>query len=351
MNGTPLLTGGITEWDGFEVAEAEGGVPTSLVIGLPLETDAAQTIAATSGDDADVQAYIKAYRSPTGGDADRVLRVYAPVIVDQVQGAAGLLLATAIEPMEILAQRFTLGQFAPTDLGELIFDMIDETNLTDGETGIRVDHANITATSSIDLDARTNIPSIASIISQFFGMLDGVETWSRPIELAAGKIAELYASPTRGVVTDALFAYGPGTEANCTDMGRTRNTASVGNDQRGYAELLTQESRTNAASIAAVRRRIAYTSFTGETSQTVLGLRTQGLVDRFGSRRAVAEYTIAPDENAPRLYDDYDIGDTITAHFSDGVEWEVQQAVSSAKVIVDESGIESPGAVTVRKPR
>jgi hypothetical protein len=297
------------------------------------------------------QPYLQAWIQPDGGTvADRVLRFQGPVWVDEVNAEQGLVMVTAFDPMIYLTKRFTLAQFSPTDLGALLKAMIDTTNSTDGETGIRTNAANITASSTIDLDARTNKPSIASLVGQFQSQLDGVESWVEPITLAAGKMCDFYAAPTRGITrSGVVFAYGEGTLANCDQMTRTRNKDLMENDSNGYADTLTATPATDATSIAAFRRLVGYTSLTGETSQAVLDARVQGRKDERYTPARIAEYKASPGVDAPQIFEDYEPGDTVTVHYREGeLEWKVPQRIMLAKIPVSDNGELLPAQLDFR---
>ncbi len=347
VNGIPLTEGGLNLATGASL-NFQLCAPTIVQFTLPLSSADAATIASTSETDY----YVKAYRLPAGGNPllDKSLRFYGSVWVDEVQGRNGgdVLVVTALDQLALLSKRFTLAQFAPTDQGTLLKTMVDTSNTTDGETGILTSASYITASTSIDLDARTNKPSILSLVQQFSGQLDGCEAWLVPIELASGKISQLWASPRRGSAQTAVFSYGATTEANCSGMTRVRDKNLMVNDVEGYADALTS-SKTNATSINAYRRLVEYISMTGETAQTVLDNRAQGRLDDRGTKAAVAKYTCAPGPSAPPIFDTWDIGDTVNLEFSQGsVEWQVAQRVYAATVRVKPGGAEQLASVDLR---
>lgn len=348
VNGTPLTEAGIVDHEATEVAVQGVGNPDLVSFAVPLDSETAYAVIAPDvPNDRDV--YIKGYRSPTGGELDRTLEFYGPVRVNQVIGAQKRLAIVAAGPDVILTQRPTAAQFPPTDLGLLIAAMVDQTNLEDGETGILTSALWIAASSMIDVDSRQNRPMISAMIQQFAGMLDGVECWTVPMELAAGKIAELHAAPRRGVVTDVVFAFGDETESNCVDMGRVQDDSKIVNDARGYTDLGLTSQKVNTASVAAIRRLIEYYSYTGETSQAALDARTQGRLDERSTRDAVSQYTAVPTLDAPRLYDDFNIGDTVGLYFREGAaEWDVRQRVRTAKLAIDTNGLETPAGLEFR---
>lgn len=344
----PLTDAGLVDYDLAEFTFQDTGNPDLFACTVPLDSETARAIIAPEiTNERDV--YIRGYRTPTGSELDRELKFYGAVRFDQVLGAQKRLAFVAASPDVILQQRFTLAQFAPMDLGLLVKEMVDDTNADDGETGILTDAAWITASSTIDLDARQNKPSIASMIAQFAGMLDGVECWTEPMELSAGKIARLYAAPSRGGSSDAVFAFGAETDANCLDMTQSRDRAKVENDVRAFSDALTSAAAVDAVSVAALRRLVALVSMTGETNQSVLDARAQGRLQQRSTLAKVAEYTCVPDTNAPRLFDDYEIGDSVGVYFREGfVEWDVSQRVRLAKIAIDIEGNERPSGVEFR---
>ena len=348
-NGNPLTEGGLRDHENATVTWQDSTAADLVTMQIPLDHDAAAEILNTETSGApDRNVYVKAYRSPTGDAADRRLVFHGPVWVDQVLGRQRQLAIVACAPDIVLTKRPTITQYAPTDCGLLLKSMIDTTNSTDGETGIATDTTWITSSSTIDVDARQNRPTIQSLRAQFAQQLDGCESWIVPIEYAAGKIGRFYAAPSRGSMTTVVFAYGEGTQANVVNMTRARDTGKIVNEARGITDGGLSSTKTDTASVSAIGRLIEYVSLTGETSQSVLDARTQGLVDRLGSRDAVAEYAIDVDSGSPRLWDDFDIGDSVTLLFRDaGVEWEVVKRVRSATVSVDQTGTEIPTRVEV----
>jgi len=294
--------------------------------------------------------YIKAYRTLEGGTIDdRTLRFYGSVWVDELtsDGDVDMLLVTAIDQLAILDKRYTAGQFVPTDLGLLIKSMIDTTNTNDGDTGIETNVGRITASSSLDMDLRTIRPTIGSIIQQFSSMLDGVETWLVPIELAGTKHSQLYVAPRRGQNrTNIVFGYGQGSINNCR-LSRVRDKSLVENDARGYSETLSA-TRTNPTSIAALGRLVGYTSFTGVTTQAVMNARTQGRLDQRSTRDKVAAYSARPTRSAPIPFDEFDVGDTVKLDYRRGVEWIATARVDTITIVVNRAGEEILDAITFR---
>lgn len=349
--GQSLTDAGLVDHDGVTLTWQDGTAPDTASFSVPVDSLAAAEILNTeTAGEPDREVLLAAYRSSTGLEADRELVFHGAICVDDLKGSSRRLAVVAFSPDEILDQRFTVGQFAPTDCGLLIKQLVDETNTNDGETGIETNASWITTSTTIDIDARQNRPSIQSLRGQWAQMLDGCESWIVPVALAAGKFGRLYAAPRRGAAnTDVVFAFGDGTDANCLDMTRGRNTRRVVNDARAYTDQGLAATKTDEVSAAAIRRRLAYESMSGVSDQALLDKRAQGRVDALGTRGAVAEYSCVVDVNAPRLHDEYAIGDTVTLHYRDGaVEFVVERRVRAASVLVTPEGIEIPTSVEVR---
>lgn len=345
-NGQTVTEAGLSPSGSAYTAQA-GSAPAVFECFLPLSDPLAGLISLED----DAEYLIKGYRTPTGGTVyDRELEFYGSIWVDELQGIANgvsQLRLTAYDQLATLSKRFTEASFVPSDMGLLLATIIDDTNTTDGETGIELSADYVTASSIIDLDARTNRPSIQSIMQQFLTTLDGVECWLEPIEYTAGKISRFYAAPRRGgAASGAVFGFGPGTESNCEQLTRTRDKAKIENVVNGYADTLTVEQKLNATSVAALRALVGWQSFTGETNQSSLGARTQGRLSERDTMRKISEYkaTVGPD--APRLFDDYQIGDYVTLDFrEESVEWNVSKRVVSSQVLISDTGVEIPGQV------
>lgn len=345
VNGVPLTDGGFHTYNDL-LMTFQRGAPAVLTCTIPLTHHTAQTIA--SSNEADY--YLKGYWQPEGGTAaDRILKLYAPVWVDEVvgQNGADVVSIVAADPMIILGKRFTSAQFTPQDLGAIAKSMVDTTNTTDGETGIQTSASYVTTSSSTDLDLRENKPSILSLLEQFDGQLDGATTWIVPQELSGGKIGQLWVAPRRGGETTAIFAYGPGTLANCSAMRRSRDKGKIENTIVAYSDTLTT-TKTDATSVAALRNLVAYYSATGETSSTQLGALAQGRLDARGTKASVAEYACTPTQAAPELFTEFDIDDDVCLHFRKGLEFYVQQRVVSATIRVKD-GLQFPEQVEFRR--
>lgn len=347
LNGNPLTEGGLTLATNIEL-NFQMTQPNTFTCSLPLTAPEAQLILSDL-----TLPFVKGYRTPSGGnpDTDQVLQFYGPVWVDQVIGQNGIdqLMIGAFEPTIILNKRYALNNYAASDLGAIIKSEIDRTNTTDGETGIRTNSGNISASSSIDLINGGNTPTIQSLIEQFANQLDGCEIWTVPIELSSGKICDLYASSSRGSSSDVVFGYGDTSYANCSAMGRTRDKSKMVNVVNGYTDTLTSQ-KSDATSVAEFRALVEYMSFTGETTQSALDARAQGRLDNLSTPSAVAEYSCSPvgGDAAPQFFDDFGIGDDVYLHFVKGIEWGISQRVFSTKIGISQGGVENVTAIGFR---
>lgn len=296
-------------------------------------------------------AYVRGYRTPVGGT--KALRFSGPVWIRQVQGGVNggfdSLMLVAMDPMIYLTKRFTTATITTQDRGAAIKGMIDTTNSTDGETGIRTNSANITASSTISTDYSNAKQDLQSVISDNGTALDGCETWLLPIELTGGKIADLYCGPKRGSIqNNAVFGYGPGTKSNCNAMSQSEDLTNMVNDVLGFTD--TQASNwTNNASIAAYRRLMADISMTGETDAAVISARTKGYLDRHADPASIAEYNLTATSRAPRLFDDFNIGDTVWLDYRKGyVSFQTQQRVYAATLAINDNGAETISNLDLR---
>lgn len=342
-NGTGLTEAGIVDARNRSLT-FQLGAPSICSFVVPLTSD----ISAALGQDT-YQPYVKAWRE--AADGTRVLRFYGPVWVDEIvgDGSTDAMMVTALDPSVYLGKRF-VDQAVPytataEDVGEILASLIDATNDEDGDTGLRVDHANFSGGSVADFDEGANKPSIASIIDRYRQMDSGCDFWVDPIEYAAGKIGECYAAPYRGLaVRDATFAYGNGSNANCSSMGRVRNKDNMENEANGNSGLTTIVGE-YPTSISAFRRMVGYTSYTDELDTATLTARNTGRLYQRHSPARIAEYRCTPTSRAPRLFDDYDIGDIVWLDFRKGWTFKVQQRVASAQIQISDNGLESLGAV------
>lgn len=329
-SGNPLTSGGLVNARNPQLTVQQGAPDMfSGVVALSQE-EAVPLLSET------VQPYIVAYRDVGAG---RVMRFNGPVWVDEIPEGASDLAFTAMDPTVYLRKRFTTALFSGVDLGTILRQAIDTTNTVDGDTGIETSPGRITASSAATVDGTTTPIQISSLADQFEKMLDGVEAWTVPIDNTAGKIAQLYAAPRRGTTnTSVVFGYGAGTAANCSSMGKSRNKDAMENDIRGDADGLTTAQATSPTSIGIFRRLVSYVSFTGETNQTVLDARTVGRLIRLGTLAQLNEYRATPGLDAPALWDDFDIGDTVTLDYSNTVEWTAAVRIMGATLAIGDGG-------------
>lgn len=317
--------------------------PTILQFQLPLTSDDASAVTIGSS-------FIKAYRTPVGGT--KTLVFYGPAWVDEIQTGSGSgvdsILVTAMDPLIYLSRRYTTAAYTATDQGTILKNIIDTTNTSDGETGIRTSSGNITASTSVDFDKTTEKPTVLDVVQQFSDQLDGCETWVSPIEYAGGKISDLYIAPKRGSIKDGVvFGYGDATVANCTSMGRTRNADKMVNDHTGFTDLYSS-TKTNTTSINSYRRLVLDQSYTNEKSKTLLANRVQGYLSKHDTPDDVAEYTITTGPRAPKLFDSFTIGDTVWLDFNKGISFQVQQRVYACTVDIDDQGLETYSSIELR---
>ena len=315
--------------------------PSSLQMRLPVDSQDAALIL----NNPNTRYFVKAYRTRSGGVVgDRVLRFYGSVEVDEISGRDVVI--TAVDPMVVLAARFTSAVYASQDVGTTIKAIVDATNTTDGETGVQTSSAYITASISQPFDASQNTPSIASVVQEIAQQQDGPDAWIVPQEYAAGKIGKLYVSASRGAASSAVFGYGNGTNGNCRSMGRVIDRTKVANDIRGTGENVAASAQTDATSINALGRRVEYVQFVGEKSATVVASKARGRLNRRSKPATIAEYTVEPDYGAPVIFDDYNIGDTVTLDYRNGaVSWTAKPRVVSATVTVNNAGHEQPAQI------
>jgi hypothetical protein len=313
---------------------------------IPLTSDAAGALP-------DGGAYLKAYRTPAGGppDEDRVLRFCGPVEADEIDGSNGTdsLLLTAYSPDAILENRFTAATYASaTQRGTILKEIIDTAN-ADDDTGIRTSTSNLETTNTTTINLTDSKPSIASLIAQFGEALDGCDVEFRPIEYASGKIADLVVYNRRGDWNEGVvFGYGPGTAANCTSMKRTRNRRALENVVQGISPTIDIES-TDATSVATYGKRYGVVSLATETSQDEASAIALGRLAARSTAGALADYTATTSaQGAPRLWDDFDLGDIVTLDFRKGLEFNVLQKVEGVTIAIDANGVESMSSLTFR---
>ncbi len=316
--------------------------PTVCSFTLPLTSSAANLVEPGS-------TFIKAYRTDLTNT--KTLRFYGPVWVDELQTSGGngidQIAVTAFDPMIYLSRRYTTSAFANTQRGTIIKTILDTTN-TANDTGIQTNSALIASSATISVDYAEENPTILDVITQHSEALDGVDVGVSPIEYSAGKIAQLNVYNRRGIIRQgAVFAYGANTISNCVSVTRTRNADMVANYVIGTAELGSVTYQ-DATSRNTYKRLETVVSYTQETSSSVLANRTKYYLDTHTDPSMVAEYSITPGPRAPRVFDDFEVGDTVPVVFDQGVVFQTTQRVYSVSVNIDDTGREAISALQTR---
>lgn len=292
--------------------------------------------------------YLKAYREYPAGT--RSLRFYGPVWADETSTGSGLnsTRVTCMDPLIYLSKRFTSAAFTATDRGSIIKTVVDTAN-TLNDTGILTDPSYISTSTTLTADYSQEHPTILDLIGQYSDALDGCDTAVVPQELSAGKIGKLYVYARQGSAkTSAIFGYGSATINNCLSMNRTRNAANITNDVYGQGDASYSEWQ-NATSQNAYRRLVEFISFSGETNEANLSVRTQRYLDTHKDPDAVAEHSVTPGPRAPRLFTDFVVGDTVPLHCSvGGLSYQVNQRVYGVTLSIDEAGREILSNIELR---
>ncbi len=336
--GRSVTSGGLTLARDITISFQGESNPNSLQLTLPVDCAEAAIILQNP----DALYYVKAYRTPNNGSIlDRRLRFYGSIEVDEVQGSD--LILTAVDPLGLLASRYALSTIATQDAGTTIRQLVNTSNSGDGETGIQTSAAWVTPSVSLPFDGAQSAPSILGLMQEYAGTLDGPDCWVEPIEYASGKIGRLYISPSRGVDSGAVFGYGYGTVANTRSMGRVIDRSKIANDIRASGESVTAANQTDATSISALGRRVEYVQYTGEVNASVVQNNARGRLNHRSRPLFIAEYSVDPDYGCPELFDDFNIGDTVTLDYRNRrVRWIAKPRVVSATITVNNAGREQP---------
>lgn len=297
--------------------------------------------------------YIKAYRT-SAVTGLKTLQFYGPVWVAEEQGGGAgngvdQLKVTAYDPLIYLGKRFTTATYAatPTDQGAILKALVDTTNSAN-ETGIRTNAANIVASTTASPDWSTSKVDLLQIMQQFGDAFGGVDTALIPIELTGGKTCDLYVYNRRGgAKANAIFGYGSATVNNCFGMNRVRSMETVANDVLGFSDTVSSNV-VNTTSINSYRRLYADISLTEVTDPTVMANRTKGYLDTHDTPTSVQQLTINAGNAAPRLFDDFNIGDTVRVEFSKGIAFDTSQRVWGCTVQIDDNGVETAATLDTR---
>lgn len=307
--------------------------PTVLSFNIPASHPAAALITPAA-------TYIRAYRRV---DSTNTLRFHGPVWMDETSTGQGIdtLQVTAADPMIRLGRRYVTPSYTSTDRGAIIQDLIADAN-TDAETGIQTTSATIETSSTITTDYEIERPAILDVIQQYADATDGCDTVIDPIEYSSGKIGQLNIYARRGSnQAGAIFAYGAGTLANCLSINRIRNADNLANHVLAVEDTVTTIWQ-NTTSQTTYGRIETALSLQGDTNVASMTARTRRYLDTHDDINDIATYQIVAGPRAPRLYDDFNIGDTVQVHYRGAqLEYQTTQRVTSCTIAIDDSGRET----------
>lgn len=270
------------------------------------------------------EGYIKLYRNNS-------LRFFGPMITaeQQADAATQTLAVTCADVGWILTKRLagksTTGTMftVPTDLAQIAKQLIDTTN-AEWDTGLSTAVGTLSADSGRTYTAGPYRP-VMEIIQELASALDGyewrivaIDNWSDG-QLTTNKIGYLQAQPVIGAAKPlAVFEYGPGTRSNILsfNFSRTRDT-QANRVYHALADFSDPHVQNNADAQSNWNLLEDILSLPDVTDSSMRdGIIGEHVAVR-GNPRDLVRITphIDPGPNGviPHPFEDYDVGDTVTA--------------------------------------
>lgn len=335
--------GELTGAKGRELSLANnGGSVFSCTV--PLTSDAAELI--STGD-----RRIKAYRTPWDveeGEATgpSVLRFHGAIWAPEKSGSASALRIVASDPFVMLEKRITQA-VATGDQGALIKALIDAANAL-GETGIRALAENVIASVTRSVDWSGTRKALAEVVAEFAGYFDGCDVELRPLDNVPGKAVDLIVwGARRGADRPgAAFEYGTGTGTNCNDASQVEDMSNLANYITAYGDGGISVVVYDTDSIARYGRYEAELSFTDVTLADAL---TALAIEELNNRKTPkSTITVNPSANAPAIFDEWDIGDTVYADLRKGaLQYTGAARAKAATVSINDNGGERVSSITL----
>lgn len=279
--------------------------PAVLEFQVPLTSDQATLI--TPG-----VSRIKGYRAPEGGGT-KTLRFHGIVwTVEQQASDTGVAMmkVVAVDPAgTTLARRFTSANYGTADQGTVMKGLVDDANAI-SDTFVETSTANVVASTSRTLDWSLARKSIIEAFGEIATADLGTDWELRPVDNGA-KIASLYVyGGQRGSTRDEIiFGYGDGTVANCIAFQQTWNMDKLATWAQGDGQGGAYWQWTNPTKVAKFGRYERFTNYgdvvnTANLSQLVY----QELVRSYDPVPVIG---FTAGVRAPRMFDEWDIGDTV----------------------------------------
>ena len=279
---------------------------------------------------------IKAYRTPVGGS--RTLRFHGTIWAPEEAGAAGQMRTVAADPWVMLERRITQAAMT-SDQGSIIKALVDAANAL-GETGIRALAENITSSVTRTVDWSGTRKPLSEVVSEFAGYFDGCDTELRPLDGVPGKLVDLVVHGSRrGTVrNESGFEFGADTVNNCSDASRVTDMSNIANYITAYGDPgIAPVVVYDVDSIARYGRYEAEITFSDVTLIDALtALAVEALLKRKDPKRTI---TVTPGPNAPSVYDDWEIGDTVPLNINKGVlRYEGPGRITAATISINDNG-------------
>jgi hypothetical protein len=224
--------------------------------------------------------------------------------------STGDLTILVADPWARLSARFTSADFTSVDQGTIIKTLVDSCNSTD-DTGIETSASYIEATTTRDRTYSDGRTVVSEAILSLTQVLDGIDVELVPIAYTSGKFARLYVYDRQGSTTpQAVLGIGPGTVANLASLSRSRSMEAVATLVNAYGEGGIVSSKTDATQLAALGLYVRDDTYSEVLHVATLGEHAQETLDVHKTPSETV--TAAPGQNAPMLWDDFDIGDNVS---------------------------------------
>lgn len=296
---------------------------------------------------------IKGYRlaSDAGPDDDKVIRFNGVVWVTDEQAndeGVSFMKVVAVDPFGCtLPRRFSTANFGTVDQGTLLKQLVDNANAV-ADTFVQTNSANVSASITRTVDWSLARKSIADGFNEIANAFDGTDWELRPVDNGA-KIAELYVyGGRRGSARDeVVFGYGEGTVANCTAFARTSNMDRLATWVHGDGQGGAYFEWTNPTKVTEFGRYERYTSYADVANVTHLSNLVYEDLVRSYDPVPIIGFTAGTD--APRMFDDWDICDTVRVQGRHGsIAVDTTARIIGATVTIDNNGVETASSIVLQ---
>lgn len=284
----------------------------------------------------------------------RVLVFYGslPAVGVDEQAAAETMALTFEDPRWVLARRFTLGTevYTATDRGQILWGLIATQNARPGgDTWIRQG----STVTGVAADRAFDRRQVSGVFAEMTRLIDGPDLDVTPIdgyETGLGRVmGNLQVVARQGVTRPAaVFNYGTQIGSNIRDVKRTYRDVTTLATVTGTGpagQPLTDTYGSPSSSEHGLLEE--YVADPDGTNLSYVQFRARGIVLAQQTPRPIVQLT-GPTPGAPRPFEDYALGDTVTVNARKGsmVIMDARLRVHAINLTLDQTGTETVSLTT-----